>query len=122
MAAQFALVKKKEATTLLSIAKNNTELLARIHAIWGIGQLARKEVKEATPLLAFLSDENEYIRAQAAKVIGDAKYAPAFTKLVALLQDTSPKVQFFAAEALGKLGDKNAFQPLVNLLEKVARE
>jgi len=120
MAAQFALVKKKEATTLLSIAKNNTELLARIHAIWGIGQLARKEVKEATPLLAFLSDENEYIRAQAAKVIGDAKYAPAFTKLVALLQDTSPKVQFFAAEALGKLGDKNAFQPLVNLLEQVA--
>ncbi len=120
MAAQFALVKKKETATLLSIAQNDPNLLARIHAIWGIGQLARKDVKEAAPLLSFLRDENEYIRAQTAKVIGDAKYDPAYNQLIKLLQDTSPKVQFFAAEALGKLGNKNAFQPLVNLLEQVA--
>ena len=119
MAAQFALVKQKEATTLLTLAEKNPNLLGRIHAIWGIGQLARKEMKEATPLSSFLKDTNEHIRAQTAKVIGDAKYAPAFNKLVDLLKQDSPKVQFFAAEALGKIGDKNAFQALVDLLEKI---
>ena len=119
MKAQFELVRRKKGTTLLTIAKTNTNLLGRVHAIWGLGQLARQNSNEASPLLPLLKDLTGNIRAQAAKVIGDAKYLPAFTELLPLLKDSSPKVQFFAAEALGKIGNENAFQPLVELLEKV---
>ena len=122
MAAQFALVKRKEVTSLLSIATKNTNLLGRIHAIWGLGQLARKDNQVATTLLPFLNDQEENIRAQTAKVIGDAKYAPAFDQLIHLLTDDAPKPHFFAAEALGKIGNKNACLPLVNLLEKIEEE
>lgn len=119
MAAQFALVKKEAIPTLLSLAKTADNLLGQIHAIWGIGQLARKEKNIASQLLPLLNNENAQIRAQTAKVIGDAKYTPAFSHLMELLDDNSPIVQFFAAEALGKIGNPGAFQPLVNLLEKV---
>ncbi len=119
MAAQFELVKRKATSPLLSVAKSAPNLLGRIHAIWGIGQLARQDSNYAIPLTSFLNDVNENIRAQTAKVIGDAKFAPALDSLIFLLKDASAKVQFFAAEALGKIGDEKAFQPLVELLAQV---
>ena len=54
------------------------------------------------PLLA---DPDPEVRAQTAKVVGDAKEPKSFDALVGLLADASPRVRFFAAIALSdKLG------------------
>src|SRR5690606_40644715 len=51
--------------------------LARIHAIWGISQLARKDLSRASSLVPLLKDPDPEIRAQAAKWLGDIRYAGA---------------------------------------------
>ena len=119
LGAQFELVKKEEVKTLAAIAKNDQHLLARLHAIWGIGQLARINAKQIEVLLPLFQDKEAEIRAQTAKVIGDAKYSAAAGAMLQQLNDTSPRAQFFAVEALGKIESTQAFQPLVNLLEKI---
>ena len=119
MAAQFELVKRKKKAELLTIANTNSNEYARLHAIWGIGQLGRKNSQEVAALVPLLEDENKQIKAQVLKVMGEAKFENAFDQILSLLKDPAPEVQFFAAEALGKLGNRDAFQGLVDLLEQV---
>ena len=56
------------------------------------------------------------IRAQAAKMLGDLRYAAAAANLVPLLADSAPRVRFFAAEALGRMAHKPAAPPIVAML------
>ncbi|MGZ6855303.1 MAG: HEAT repeat domain-containing protein, partial [Mycobacteriaceae bacterium] len=91
--------------------------LARIHAIWGLGQIARGDGQGRTPGLGsaferLLSDGDPEIRAQAARVVGEARERASLDELIGLLSDPSPRVQFFAAIALGKLGRAEAAAPL----------
>ncbi|MFX0557629.1 HEAT repeat domain-containing protein [Maribacter sp. CXY002] len=90
--------------------------LARIHAIWGIGQVASDSNDKAEPLLALLTDQDPEIIAQAAKVLGDVRYKPAAEPLVNLLANENDRVKFFAAQALGRLQYENAIEPLLNLI------
>lgn len=91
--------------------------LARVHAIWGISQYARRDLNNAALLTPVLNDEDPEIRAQAAKWIGDVRYAGAGDILIALLKDPYPRAQFFAAEALGRTKDEAAIPGLIELLE-----
>jgi len=125
-AAQFELVKQQNVSTLLEATNKKETLFKRLHAIWGLGQLSLNlaadkvgDSKLGDTLISLCKDEQEHVRAQTAKVIGEAKYTAAYSALPSLLNDESARVKFFAAEALGKLGNKEAFQPLVNLLEQV---
>ena len=117
--AQFELVRRGDAQTLLAAAKEPAHKPARIHGIWGLAQLARTGkdgAKTATLLTPLLTDADAEIRAQAAKMIGDLRYAPAATSLVPLLSDTAPRVRFFAAEALGRIAHQPAAAPIVAML------
>lgn len=114
--AQFELVDRGAANDLLASARQTRHQLARIHGLWGIGQLARKDIAVARPLIAFLEDGDPEIRAQAAKLIGDLRYAAASSELVAMLLDPVPRSRFFAAEALGRVRYRPAIEPLVAML------
>lgn len=116
--AQFALVKKgKEGAEVLhrQLAQTQNQL-ARIHAIWGIRQLASKDKNVAAVLMDYLSDNDPEIRAQATRWLGDAAYAEAGSAIVPLLRDENPRVRFFAAEALGRIGYEPAITPMVGML------
>lgn len=117
--AQFELADRKEVTALQEVALNSDSTLARIHAIWGIGQLARRE-KDAAPLLSKLtpltSADDAEVRAQAAKLFGETKFTAAYDAILKLLQDSEPRVQFFAAVALGHMKKPAAIPALVELL------
>jgi quinoprotein glucose dehydrogenase len=91
--------------------------LARVHAIWGISQFARKEMKHAAVLVPYLKDSDPEIRAQAARWLGDVRYKEAGAQLIPLLQDENSRVRFFAAEALGRIEYEPAINPIVNMLE-----
>ncbi|KSA11937.1 HEAT repeat domain-containing protein [Maribacter dokdonensis] len=90
---------------------------ARIHAIWGIGQIAAKDVDDAEPLLNLLSDEDPEIVAQSAKVLGDVRYGKAADSLIALTTHQNDRVKFYAAQALGRLKHENAIEPLLAMIE-----
>lgn len=117
--AQFELAKRdKRGFTVFNkaIAQRENQL-ARIHGIWGIGQLTRMNNAYATPLAELLTDKDEEIIAQAAKIIGDARVKALSAQLIPLLKSTNPRVRFFAAEALGRTANQDAVQPLIDLLK-----
>jgi quinoprotein glucose dehydrogenase len=122
MAAQFALADRKAVDSLAAVAPNaHADPLARLHAMWGLGQLGRKGVKESSArVVPLLSDIEEEVRAQAAKVLGEAAYQLAFEPILALLHDPSDRVKFFAALALAKLGHKEAVEPVFAMLRENA--
>ncbi|MGZ8524098.1 MAG: HEAT repeat domain-containing protein, partial [Chitinophagaceae bacterium] len=93
-----------------------TNQLARVHAIWGISQLARQDKNYAKNLLPLLQDNDPEIRAQAAKWLGDIKYKEAGDKLIPLLKDTFSRTRFFASEALGRIMYEPAINPIIELL------
>lgn len=116
--AQFELVKRKEkgAPLLEQALKQTDNQLARVHAIWGLSQLAREDKQYAKVLLPLLKDNDPEIRAQAAKWLGDVRYKEAGPALLPLLGDTASRARFFAAEALGRIQFAPAVQPLIAFL------
>src|SRR5262249_54951442 len=89
--------------------------LARIHAIWGLGQIGRKDAKAIEPVQALLNDDDAEIRAQAWKVLGDLKVPAAPDAFTAIAKDT-PRVRFFAAQAAGKTHSRAAVPALLDML------
>ncbi len=118
MKAQFELAKR--GTVSLPVfekeVKQTSRQLARVHAIWGICQLARKEASQAKVLVPYLNDADAEIRSQVAKWLGDIKYKEAGDAILPLLKDTSGRVRFFAAEALGRIAHAAAVQPIIDML------
>lgn len=117
--AQFELARRGEAGAAVfgQMLRQTENQLARVHSVWGLSQLARKDAKYAQPLLPLLRDNDPEIRAQAARWLGDMRYKEAGPALVPLLKDASPRTRFFAAEALGRIAYAPAVQPIIALLE-----
>ncbi len=116
--AQFALADKTfwGYRALKDVILEDQNQFARIHAIWGIGQIASDNLKKAQPLMDLLDDKDPEIIAQAVKVLGDVKYKEAGDKLISLLVHENERVRFFAAQALGRIEYTEAIQPLINFL------
>ena len=126
-AAQFELVRRGEKgrKALLIVARQKDNQLARLHAIWGLGQVARGWPDKAKgnpdaikPLVELLADKDAEVRAQAAKVLGESKHLPAANALIELLADDSTRVRFHVGIALGKLQVPQAFKPILSLLSE----
>ena len=117
--AQFELAKRTSwgPSVFEEVITESQNQFSRIHAIWGIGQLADKDPDEAEPLLNLLSDNDPEIIAQALKVLGDVKYTDAGAAFVPLLKHENSRVKFFAAQALGRIKYEPAVQPLLDLIE-----
>jgi quinoprotein glucose dehydrogenase len=115
--AQFELVDRNAMWPLVTAARTNANQLARIHGIWGVGMLGRKNPAVMVGLDPLLKDSDPEIRAQTAKMMGDARYKPSAGALIALLGDAdAPRAQFQAAIALGKLGTTAALEPVKAML------
>ena len=117
--AQFELAARgaKGAVELNKAITATGSQLARIHGIWGVGQLARQDKAYANTLLTLLKDADTEIIAQAAKVLGDAKIAEAGPLLIPLLTNKNPRVKFFGAQALGRIQEKQAVTALLDMIK-----
>ncbi|UBM59925.1 c-type cytochrome [Marinilongibacter aquaticus] len=117
--AQFELVNRGEGSALLTKAAQQTEnQLARVHAIWGMGQLMAKKKMGDEVLISLLKDSDSEIVAQSAKVLGDVRDANAGSALNTLLNSSNPRVQFYGAQALGRIAYKPAVSGLIEVLKK----
>jgi len=100
---------------LRRVAFSGAATPARLHAVWGIGQIVRA-VDAGTPasrggdlsdelfgLVRLLDDADAAVRGQTARLLGDAGLANADLPLAAMLDDPSPAAAFHATMALGTL-------------------
>jgi quinoprotein glucose dehydrogenase len=131
MEAQFALAAKDEEAipaivTVLTTSKNR---LARLHALWGLGQIGRRHRESAVvPVMAAAGDADAEVRAQVARVLGDVdgcNAALARQHLERLALDQEPRVRFFAVLSLGKNTrslDDTSHRAVVPVLRKLASD
>lgn len=115
--AQFELAARgdKNVRRLAQVANDEARpLFARLHAAWGLGQLADAGSKPAAKQIrALLRSGEAEIRAQAAKLAGDHAISAAYKDVLALLKDDSSRARFFAAQSLGKFGKPDAAAALL---------
>ena len=125
--AQFELVNRKEfgLKTLGRIAGDDSyPLLPRLHAVWGLGQLARKGMDTSAVLVDLTNDEIPEIRANAARVLGDSQIRSSKDQLVTLLNDPNLRVRSLAAIALSRVadrGDKDVIHALFEMANVTGR-
>ena len=115
---QFELVRRGEAgqEVLTAVATTGTVSSARLHAIWGLGQLGRQTPAAVAPLIKLLTAADPRVRQQAAKTLGDVRYAPATPALIHALTEANVRVRAFAAIALGRIQADTALPGLLTVL------
>ncbi|MBI5688740.1 MAG: HEAT repeat domain-containing protein [Verrucomicrobia bacterium] len=109
--AQFELAERGPASTpvFTRVASDRrAPRTARLHALWGLGQLASRHSVAMVPVAEASADPDAEVRAQAVKLVGEHHQvgypSPKFlADFARFLQDPSPRVRFFAALSLGKL-------------------
>ena len=109
--AQFALVDKGAPgeSAFKGVLKSKGDLMAKVHAYWGLGQRFRREASPshrrelASVFLRGLADAAPELRGEAAKALGEAGWKEASGALASLTRDAEPRVRFLAGMALAKL-------------------
>ena len=112
----------KSAQALVKKAKNQGPTLARIHALWGIGQILElsgdygEPRKEIAGLIKRLSqDTDPEVRAQVMKFSAEHRWRIRETALT-LMQDPNSRVRYFATLALGACGEPEDLKHVSDLL------
>ena len=116
--AQFELVRRGEYTTLRRVAITpDKSQLARIHAIWGIGQMMRNS-KTERPM--FDMGLNDLLKDNDPQVICAATSLAAVgmdrQAIASLLKHENLRVRYCGSMALGKIGTSNELPSIIELL------
>ena len=107
--AQFALADRGALKSLLEVSTDTSrDVLARIHAIWGLGQLSRKKAVNYQAIVSLLKDSHAEVRRNAIVVLGDGHFPQAVPHLINVLDEKnerkcSPAEKAAAAIALGRI-------------------
>lgn len=133
--AQFELASRGEESLPLFQAAlaSSGPRLARLHALWGLGQLAgarsHRQVNPAelrtnavTAIASVIHDEDDEIRAWSVRLIGEHAgvvsdvHKPQVASVLKLLSDKSPRVRLFTAMAISRLEFPSAPLELLELI------
>lgn len=126
--AQFELVRRGDdgVRELIKAARQAAPHVAQLHGVWGLGQIldqfrgqvtnfgVRKDVVNA--LVGLLADRDVNVRAQAAKVLGEARAPEALAALTKLAGDPAPVARYHAVTSLGKLNQLSALPAVLAML------
>jgi quinoprotein glucose dehydrogenase len=118
--AQFALAADTANREIFIAATQASEpLTTRLHAVWGLGNLARikKDAESAKALVTLCSNPDAKVRGQAVKTLSESGFKVGAEAATKLLSDSDARTQMLAAIALGKLGDKTHIPALMALIE-----
>ncbi|WP_246146300.1 PVC-type heme-binding CxxCH protein [Rubripirellula lacrimiformis] len=119
--AQWELASRGDIDTLIAVATSaESDSIKRLHATWGVDQIARTKPAKADAAIAGLdglvTDKDEIIRTAAIRALGDRSVTAAAAKIRQQLTDPSARVQYAAMMALGKLKDAEAMGHVVGIL------
>lgn len=118
--AQLELARRGDPAPFAGVARDEgAALLPRLHAVWGLGQLGAEGLRAAGwDDLSWTAGAPEELRAQVAKVVGEATATWLAGELARWLVDPSERVRFFAAQSLGVVGEEGDVAPLIELLRE----
>ena len=128
--AQFTLADRGATQSLLDVSTDTSRnVLARIHAIWGLGQLCRKKAINYQALVPFLKDSHVEVRRNAIVVLGNGHSLNAVPYLIDILTEKndhkySSAEKAAAAVALGRIAKdqrKQLVEAVPALLEVLAK-
>ncbi len=116
--AQFEMVRRNLEPALCRIAERHQSQMARLHAIWGLAQLARYRQQDPSPaavvplpsgdffqlVCGLLADSDPEIRAQAIGLGAELANPELVSPIAGLLQDDNLRVRYFACMALARAG------------------
>ena len=114
LAAQFELAARTKSDRdpavreLVQVALKSTNLFARLHAMWGLGQIAERLdadqlLRELELLLPLLDEREPLIRGHACQLFQRAAFNNAHYKVTQLIADPSPIVRFLASQAIARV-------------------
>ncbi|MCA9130344.1 MAG: c-type cytochrome [Planctomycetales bacterium] len=120
MRAQFELVSRGDAYSLAATARDTSaKTLARLHGVWGLGQLSRQGETFARDTLGLLlADMDVHVRRQSAKTYGELHQAYG-TALMKLLSDDDAQVRTLAGLAISRHPTQEAVSVLLSQAEKL---
>ena len=119
LGAQWELADRGAGDVLRRAALSDGALLARLHGVWGLGQLARVSDRDHGRILLDLArDGAPEIRAAAVKCLSEVPGIECTALLVDLLKDPSAPVQLEVALAVGRVGRRWALEDVMGLLEQ----
>jgi quinoprotein glucose dehydrogenase len=120
LAAQYELAARGSASIEALTATGGdagAAVVTRAHAIWAIGQIARRVPEVAAHLNILLDDPDDEVRTQSLRTLADL---PTDTARIAtrfdLLRDPSPRVRLAAAIAMAHHGGPESVGPLLSML------
>ncbi len=122
--AQFELVRRgDDGRRVLSERLRDEQAgdLARLHALWGLGQILRTGEDVAGIILPYLEKGPAPVRENAVRMAGDLGLTDAKTRLLRLLESPSDRIRCLAAVALGRIcepGDAEAVEALYELANR----
>lgn len=104
--AQFALTDQQATDVFEANARSRVTRIARLHAIWGLGTLARNgDQKSADIMRSLTGDDDGDVRAMAARMLGDTKDKRHLGALRKMLRDDNSRVKREAALAIAYMGE-----------------
>ncbi len=98
------------------LSDTGAPLLGRLHALWGLSQIARQDPDASVALVNAIADTDPVVCAQAVKFVSDLGTEVPAETLLALLRDPSGAVRYEAACALGRMGHAPAIPALLRVL------
>jgi bilin biosynthesis protein len=113
-----------EAKEYLYQALDSESSEVRAAILGAIAKIAQEESEQKAfdVLVNALDDTAENVRCEAAALLGNLAYQPAFSHLVELLNHENSESRKAAALALMKIGDRGAIEPLQAALTKETEE
>ena len=117
------LVKRDEYNKFVAVIKEGkSNEMAKVHALWGIEQIARRknDSKLVNVAKKLFKDISFQVRAQAIRIFGEAGNNSQNTYLRKILSSFAEDkvVLYHTARSLGKLGDKTAIKNIIEAIEK----
>lgn len=115
--AQYELATRGEAKVLAS-SLASTSSIVRLHAVWGLGQIARiAENDEAIQsLVSALADSDSSVVARACEALSESKKGISAAQLKSLLANSSPVVRTQAMMAVGRMGASDCLEDVAKIL------
>ncbi|TWT67209.1 PVC-type heme-binding CxxCH protein [Allorhodopirellula solitaria] len=119
-AAQFELVKREDTDVFQAVLESpDSDVFAKLHAVWGMGQLARADHQVAfASIVAALKDISPVVRGQAAKTFGETNETGG-EPLIPLLGDDDLHVRVHAALALARCPVEAATEELLSAASRL---
>ncbi len=113
--AQLKLSNRDAADAVID-ALGSEHQLKRIHAMWTLAMLHRKQGESIEPIAELLYDEDDEIRTQAIRILGESDSTFAYEAIANAVLDEQPRVAYAATIAAGHLG--NPIDEVIELLER----